>query len=262
MLRNLIAFLLAGSLVEASEHHFATVTETAVLSPGSGEIEVWNTLQQSAGKFNQTIVQRLRLESGIGRSWQGSIYLDLVAGMVRDSDASLRSKGGFDGFALAFARQFTSPDSGTLGTGFMTEAGVHPEALSWKTALLADLRWGLWLLATNLSANPAWIYNNGPGSAVRPSLDSLPIDWSLGAAYRLVPDVRVGMEIFDHNEISHLHGDPAKNLGWTSSTWYVGPGLTMVAETSWLHLSALVAVGSVSSSQNAWSAKLVGGIQL
>lgn len=261
MLRHLFVLPIAASLALASEHRFGDLVETEILPPGMGEVEVWTTLQRHPGKFNQNIVQRIRLESGLGRAWQASIYVDLQTGLEIDTNASIRSNGGLDGFALEFATQSSSPDSGALGTGMIFEMGVHPTAISWKWALLADVRLGRWLVATNLVPKPVWIYDARPARDAGPVFDSLPLDWSLGASYTWMPEVRVGAELLDHNEIAR-RDDRSAELEWRSSTWYLGPDLTLVAETSWLHLGALIALGEVPRGQNAWSAKLVGGIRL
>ena len=260
MLRSAI-LMLAVSTGFASEPHFGQISETPVLPDGAAEIEVWNTLQEGSGRFDQTILQRIEWEVGLGEGWQSSVYLDAKTGMARDSLSRLTPTGGLDGFSLEAKKQFTNPDVAPIGTGLYLELGVHPDEIEVETKLLADLHNGPWSFAANLTVEQEYEFQAEPGKAVATELEALPVDLAFGTVYAFSPRFTLGMEARDHNEVSKSKTD-GESMEWTSSTWSAGPNLTLAKGRGWLNLSGLAKVNDASEEAPLFEAKLMIGLSL
>ena len=245
----------------ASEPHFGTIAETPVLPDGAAEIEVWNTLQEGAGKFDQTIVQRLEFETGLGGGWQASVYLDSKTGLARDSFSNLSATGGLDGFSLEVKKQLTNPDVAAVGTGLYAELGIRPDEIELETKFLADLHRGPWSFAANVVVEQEYQYEAQPGQGVEPTLNAVPVDLLAGAVYAFSPRFTLGMEVRDHNDISRADGSDGA-LDWKTSTWSVGPVLTLATGRGWINLSGLAKTNDGSDEDPLWEAKLMIGLSL
>jgi hypothetical protein len=261
MLRTNLLILAAAATTFASEPHFGLIAETPVLPDGAAEIEVWNTVQEGADKFDQTIVQRLEFETGLGGGWQASVYLDAKTGIARDSFSNLQSTGGLDGFSVEVKKQLTNPDIAPIGTGLYAELGIRPDEIELETKFLADLHRGPWTFATNLVVEQAYAYKADAGAEVELELESLPVDFIVGAVYAFSPRFTLGMEARDHNDLSKPEGED-ESLEWKSSTWSVGPNLTLASGRGWINLSGLAKVNDGSDEAPRWEAKVMVGLSL
>ncbi len=227
--------LLAGpSPAQASDRHFNYSYESAVLNPGSVELEPSTTWRAGREAYFSRFDQRLEFEFGVAKNLQSSLYWNFEAitqdvdipdatgmGTVRARQAELA----FAGVSSEWKYKLSDPVADALGTALYGEVSIGPNEMELEAKFILDKRQGNLLFAVNPVAEFEW------DMAGTKTEKELKLGVSAGVGYFLSENVFLGGELVQTNQFEE--GE------FEHSRLNAGPSVSAASDRYWVSLSVL-----------------------
>ncbi len=222
--------LLTAGVATANDRHFTYTYESAVLPEGGREFEVWTTGRFGREQFYSRYDQRLEFEVGLTSRLQTSMYLN-YKGLVFDSTDPMTmmtkraSSFEYGGISSEWKYKLTDPVADALGSALYGEVSAAPDEIEFEAKLIFDKQVGNVLLAANLVGELE--IELRPEAAEKEWIGEL----DLAASYRFTPNLSVGLELRNHNEIAEGT--------WEHSALFLGPVLAYASKGWWVALTVM-----------------------
>ncbi len=210
----------------AGQRHFAYTYESAVVSPGSVELEPWSTARLGRETFYARFDHRLELEAGIARGVQAALYFNWHALTEGPSDER-SSEFEWSGVSMEWKFKLLDPVADVLGLALYLEPGVGPSEGEVEAKVIVDKRIGAFLVALNATGEfeAAW-----GGQEVE---KEGAVELTAGLGWFLSPGVLVGVELRNHNQI-------VEGGEWEHSALHAGPVVHVAGKQWWATLTGMV----------------------
>jgi hypothetical protein len=234
-LATLAAPLALGGTAAASERHFTSTQESAVLAPGARELEVWSTWRRGREQFYSRFDERLELEIGVTDRLMTAFYLNFSSvskdsGVDADGDGhnDIATEAAVEGVSWELKYKFSDAVADPLGFAVYGEVGLGSDEAEFELKLIADKRIDAVLVAANLVYEPE-VEFEGHENEVEHNLEV-----TAGASWFLAPRFAVGLEarshtIIEEGEVEH-------------SALFAGPVAFYGADHFWVALTTLFQV--------------------
>ena len=231
-LRMRITVAIIGSLAalapaaRAARRTLIRAYEYMTQPQGNLELEIWNEIEApKVGGFDQaSTVHRLELEYGITDHWDLALYH--VFTQEPGASPSFR----FDSWRLETRYRLFEKNVLPVDVELYLEAERPADfAAPWETEekVILEKDFGRFALVANLVAEQKLFHGyDGHG-------------WEIdaGARYEVVPQLRVGAELWTLQDTVH---------GVTEGSWFLGPSLSWASSKLWLQLGAGFGLGDTS----------------
>ena len=230
----LLCVLAAPRSAQASDRHFNHSYESAVLNPGSVELEPWTTWRAGREAYFSRFDQRLEFEFGVAKNLQTALYWNFEAvtkdvdipdatgmGTVRAREAEFA----FAGISSEWKYKLSDPVADALGTALYGEVSIGPSAMELEAKFILDKRQGNLLFAVNPVAEYEWDMG---GTETEKELK---LGVSAGVGYFLSERVFLGGELVQTNKFEE--GD------LEHSRLSAGPSVSAASDRYWVSLSVL-----------------------
>ena len=188
-----------ASTASATVRSFAYSQESAVLAPGSSQLQPWTTFRAGRSRYYSALDGRLELAHGLSPGLQLALFWNFrteTQDVEADSLTRALSRTTNSEFAGATAQlryQLSDPRADAVGSAVSFETTVGPRESELATRLILDRSYGRWLLAANAVAElQLQPLRTSSGSELRRALVLSP---TLGAAYALSASVSLGIEL-------------------------------------------------------------------
>jgi hypothetical protein len=215
-----------GSPAAADERLFTYSYEPKVLPKGALEFEQWATLR--AGKQDGVFSRwdlRSEFEHGLTDSLTTALYLNFKSLHV-DRDNQQESEFEFEGLSSEWKWKLTDPTADPLGTLLYGEVSTNFNEVELEEKLVLGKEIDDVVLAFNAILEEEWEFEN------EETEKELVLEFTAGAAYRLAPNVALGVELREVNvyeDMSDLEG----------AAFFAGPVIHYSAERWWVTLTLL-----------------------
>lgn len=202
----------------AQDRYFARTYTSNVLPKGAIDLEFWHTSRFGhKGQFFDAQDQRMELEFGLGKNVQTSVYFNRYQTRFSET-ADGTTVSNEVGFSNEWKWKLSDPTVNKVGFALYGEWGLKGgDELELETKLIFDKNVGKSLFAFNgvfeYEKEFAW-----SGNKLDASGWEAPVEFDLGYQYFAKPNLGIGFEIRNHNEI-------AKGNGWEHSVFFGGPTL-------------------------------------
>lgn len=228
------AFVLVSSptVVQASDRHFNRTYESAVLAPGSVELEPWTTWRAGRAGYFSRFDQRLEFEVGVAKNLQTAVYWNFEAVTKDVTDSSgltptkvRESEFKFAGVSSEWKYQLSDPVADPVGTALYGELSLGPSEAELEAKFILDKRSGDLLFAVNPIAE--YEINLESTKAER----ELKLKLAAGVGYFVSEKLVVGVEVeqlnkFEEGKLEH-------------SRLYAGPSVSISSNRYWTSVSVL-----------------------
>lgn len=215
---SIIAILIFSvSATKAQDRFFARTYTSNVLPKGAIDLEFWHTSRIGRqGQYYNAQDQRMEIEFGLGGNLQTAIYFNKFQERYSETADGTTISSQL-GFSNEWKWKLSDPSKNKLGFALYGEWGLKGgDELELETKLIFDKYIG----KKNLLAFNAIFEYEKPFNWVNNKVDAsdweMPIEFDFGYQYFLKPNLGVGFEIRNHNEI-------AKGNGWEHSVFFGGP---------------------------------------
>jgi len=220
------ALALISSVAAANERHFAWNYESATLTPGARELELWVTPRLDRDSFYQRADQRLEVELGLAERLQTSVYFNFNLWRT-DPDAKVV-------FTWSISNEWKlkllDPVADPVGLAVYGEVTGGPAdgLLELEAKLILDKQLGPLLLAFNATGEEDFTFGATSTSTLTEVIGTA------GATYlfRLGEDTQLGVGAEVRSE-SFFAGD----TGYRGTAFYAGPQVTFAVKGFWAVLS-------------------------
>ena len=217
-----IAFSFWGLALQAQDRYFARTYTANVLTKGGIDLELWHTSRFGHGnEFFHAMDQRMELEVGLGKKLQTAFYFNHFQVSSSDSAGNIIHKTE-TGFSNEWKCQINKPEKKT-NVALYGELGVKGDEIEFESKLIFDRTFGKNLVAFNLVYEMEYelIRQN---NKTKLELAQTPIELDLAFMHFFKPQLGIGLETIDHNDI--VKGKISNSL------LYAGPTFTF-RESKW-----------------------------
>ena len=211
----------------ANVRHFAYTYETAVLPPRARELELWTTPRIGRRDAYTRFDQRVELEVGITDRLLTAFYLNFTALTEEVAGQQLVSTVEFGGVSSEWKLKLLDPVADAVGLGLYAELTASTNELEVEGKVLLDKRIGDFLFAFNAVIEHEW-----EREAANETKRELILEADLALAFFLTPNLSVGVEVRDHNEIP-------SGEGFEHSALFAGPVLSFAQANWWTTLALM-----------------------
>jgi hypothetical protein len=215
-LKLTVIALLILSVSYAQDRYFARTYTSNILPKGAIDLEFWHTSRFGhKDQFFHAQDQRMELEFGLGKNVQTSIYFNHYQKRFSET-ANGTTVSNEIGFSNEWKWKLSDPTANKVGFALYGEWGVKGgDELELETKLIFDKNIGKSLLAFNavLEYEKEFEWS---GDDVDASGWATPVELNFGYQYFVKPNLGIGVEILNHNDI-------AKGNGWENSIFFGGP---------------------------------------
>ncbi len=211
-----ISLLLLLFVAKSQDRYFARTYTANLLQKGAVDLELWHTSRFGhSNEFFHAMDQRMELEVGLGHDLQTAFYFNHFQKSFSDSSGNINHKTE-SGFSNEWKWQINKPARKT-NVALYAELGVKGDEVELESKLILDRTFGKFLLAFNLVYEMEYEFerqNNKP----KLKLAQTPVELDLAFMYFLKPQLGLGIEAVNHNDI--VKGK------LNNSILYAGPTLT------------------------------------
>jgi len=211
----------------ANERHFAYAYETAVLPPGARELELWTAPRLGRRTAYTRFDQRVELEVGITDRLLTAFYLNFTALTEEVAGGELASTVEFGGVSSEWKLKLLDPVADAIGLGLYAELTASTNALEVEGKILLDKRVGNFLFALNAVVEHEW-----ERESANETRRELVFEVDLALAYFLTPNLSIGVEVRDDNEIPSAEG-------FEHSALFAGPVVSYAQANWWTTLTLM-----------------------
>jgi hypothetical protein len=215
----------------ASERHFGYVTESAVLSPGQKELELWSTYRRGREAFYSRMDNRLELEIGVTDQLMTAFYLNYSSKTQDDGAGGLVTEAGVEGGSVELKYKLSDSVADAFGSALYGEVGLGSEEGEVEFKFIVDKRMDRLLVAFNAA------YEVEAKFATDETEYEHIVEADFGATYFFRPRFSLGLEARTHHVM-------VENVD-TRGALYVGPVLSYQHESFWIALTTQWQVASL-----------------
>jgi hypothetical protein len=200
----------------AQDRYFARTYTSNVLPKGAIDLEFWHTSRFGhKDQFFHAQDQRMELEFGLGKNLQTSIYFNRYQTRFSET-ADGTTVSNEIGFSNEWKWKLSDPTVNKVGFALYGEWGVKGgDELELETKLIFDKNIGKSLLAFNAVVEYEKEFE-WSGNKVESDEWAAPVELDFGYQYFAKPNLGIGFEIRNHNDIT-------KSNGWEHSVFFGGP---------------------------------------
>ncbi len=261
-----IAILFLSACSYAQDRFFARTYTSNILPKGAIDLEFWHTSRFGhKNQFFHAQDQRMELEFGLGKNVQTSVYFNHYQKRFSESTEGTVVSNEI-GFSNEWKWKLSDPSANKIGFALYAEWGVKGgDELELETKLIFDKNIGKNLFAFNAAVEYEkefeWSKNNVEASGWK-----APVEFNAGYQYFVKPNLGLGFEIRNHNEI-------VKGNGWEYSVFSGGPTINFrnnkwfiianyLPQWSNVHKTAVEPFSKVLDEQERAEARFIVGISL
>lgn len=209
----------------ASERQFTYTYGSAVLPPGSLELEPWTTFRVGRDAFYSRMDNRLEFEMGVADGLQTAWYFNWTT-TAQDDNGTRAEASAFTGVSSEWKLNLSDPVADAVGSSVYVEFTGGPSEFEAEAKLIFDKRWDKVVLACNVVGEHEWEF------AHEGTEREAAVELTLGAAYLVSPRASIGVELRDSNAIK-----PGE--GWEHSALFAGPTFSYAHERWWSAVTVL-----------------------
>lgn len=224
-LQAVLVVVMSAAAVSASERHFAYTYESAVLRPGTREIEPWTTFRLGRSDFYSRLDTRLETEVGLTDRLQTALYLNLSSALSDTPDGRVSSTE-LKGISSEWKFKLSDPVADRIGAAGYVELSAGPSEVELEAKLILDKRAGRFLGALNLVAEHEWIFEEPQTEREK----TFEVD-AAGCIF-LTPRLTAGLELRSHTVVPPV-GEA------TRSALFLGPTVSYAKESWWVAVAVL-----------------------
>ncbi len=214
----------------ANDRHFTQSYETAVLSPGTVEVEPWTTLRLGKDSYYAGLDHRLEFEVGLTDRLQTSVYLNLGSEAVRVPGGPVAAHATSTGISSEWKLKLSDAVADPIGSALYLELTMMAEEIEVEAKILADKRVGPWHLVTN------GIYEFEHNYAEQ--LREHKLQLTGGVAWFATSQVSVGLEAMSFNVLAADVGTATPGpTHFAHGALMAGPVLACSLERGWIAVS-------------------------
>jgi hypothetical protein len=208
--------LLLSTSCYSQDRYFAKTYTSDVLPSGSIDLEFWHTSRFGhSNQFYHAQDQRMELEFGLGKNLQTSVYFNRYQTRLSTSPEGTSVTNEI-GFSNEWKWKLSDPAVNKIGSALYAEWGLKGgDELELETKLILDKNIGKSLIAFNAVLEYEKEFE-WTGNTVETDNWALPVEIALAYQYFAKPNLGIGFEINDHNNIT-------KANGYENSVIYAGP---------------------------------------
>ena len=233
-----LIFVSAGLFTKAQDRFFGRTYTTNILPKGAIDIEFWHTSRFGhKDQFFHAQDQRMEIEIGVGNNWQTAFYFNRFQQRYSDSNDGTVT-GNEIGFSNEWKWKVQQQGKHKPGIALYGEWGIKGgDEIELETKLILDKWVGKSLWAFNAVAEYEKEFGWENGKLISDEWEA-PVEFDLAYMYSLKPNLGIGFEIRNHNEIS-------KKEGWEHSVFFGGPTLNYRSHNWFVILNYLPQWGNV-----------------
>lgn len=213
-----IALILSVSAIHSQDRYFARVYGSNILPKGGIDLELFHTSRIGhKDQFYHAQDQRMEIEVGLGKDWQTAFYFNRYQQRF-STDSNGTTTSNEIGFSNEWKWKALDQAKSKIGLSFYGEWGTKGgDELELETKIILDK----WVKKNYFAFNAVteyekeWEWLNGKTES---GGWQLPVELDFGYMYSLKPDLGIGFEIVNHNDIT-------KEDGWKHSVFFGGPTL-------------------------------------
>jgi hypothetical protein len=207
---------LTGFITKAQDRYFGRTYTTNILPKGAVDIEFWHTSRFGhKDQFFHAQDQRMEIEIGVGHNWQTAFYFNRFQQRYSETNDGTVTSNEI-GFSNEWKWKVQQQDKHKLGIALYGEWGIKGgDEIELETKVILDKWFGKSLFAFNAVAEYEKEFEWENGKLASDEWEA-PIEFDLAYMYNLKPNLGIGFEIRNHNEIS-------KEEGWEHSVFFGGP---------------------------------------
>ena len=215
ILFTLTISLFISQLINAQDRQFVRTYQSANMSKGARDLELWTTLRAGKESFYRGLDERLEFEVGLTDRLQTSIYLNATHQSFVDKSDSTGTIQSQSDFSISSEWKFKMSDANInfLGSAVYAEATVSGTGLELEGKLILDKRIGNHLIALNALGEWEWEQeitskevNNKVEQTSKSKLMATPFELDLGYMYNFKPHIGLGVEARNQYEITTANG--------------------------------------------------------
>ncbi len=223
----LILLILCSGSSFAQDRFFARTYTSDVLPKGAIDLELWHTSRFGhSGQFFHAQDQRMEVEFGLGKKLQTAIYFNRYQKRFSETTDGTTVTNEI-GFSNEWKWKLSDPAANKLGFALYGEWGIKGgDELELETKLIFDKNIGKSLLAFNAIVEYEkefeWAQNK-----VESDNWTLPVEFDLAYQYFAKPNLGIGLEIRNVNDISKANGRENSVLfagpmiRYTGKKWFI-----------------------------------------
>jgi hypothetical protein len=241
-LKRILTALPLAALVgaaSANDRHFAYTYETAVLPPGSRELEVSTTLREGREQFYSELDHRLEFETGVAENLMTAFYLNWnnVTAQVDDpaAGAGLETALEWQGVSSEWKWKLMDPVADAVGLALYAEVSYNTTGFEIEPKVLFDKKIGDWLFAANLLSE--FEYESGIDET---ELEEIAPEVNLGVTRAIGKRFHAGLELRQKNAfMKTADGSGEEELELNYSSLFLGPSISYGGDTWWASFTLL-----------------------
>jgi hypothetical protein len=228
----------------AQDRLFTYTYQSAVLTKGQREIEVWNTFHWGRVDYYRAFKHRLEFEIGLTNRLQTAFYLNMQTetslfsetvqnGSTFSVMSSLRSGNDFS-FSNEWKYKISDPVANAIGAGLYGEIGISGREIELEAKILLDKKIGRTFHAFNLVLEPEFETEIENGEVEQEMEFSFEEDY--GLMVMLNNSWHVGLEARNFNKYDD---------GLLYSILFAGPGFSYSSSNFWLNFTVMPQVAGL-----------------
>jgi hypothetical protein len=235
-LQVILVVTVSAPFASASERHFAYTYESAVLRPGTRELEPWTTFRLGRSAFYSRLDARLEAELGLTDRLQTAFYLNLSSTLSGAADGRV-SHTELQGVSSEWKLKLSDPVADRIGAAAYLELTAGPSEVELEGKLILDKRAGRLLGALNLVAEHEWSFEEPQTEREK----TFEVD-AAGCVF-LTPRLTAGLELRSHTVVP-----PAGET--TRSALFFGPTISYAKDDWWVTVSVLPQIRALAGASN------------
>ncbi|HKB45461.1 MAG TPA: hypothetical protein VKC90_13770 [Chitinophagaceae bacterium] len=212
-----VLFVSATFISKAQDRYFARTYTTNILTKNAVDLEFSHTSRFGhKNQFFHAQDQRMEIEIGVGNSWQTAFYFNRYQERYSDSNDGTVTSNEI-GFSNEWKWKVQNQGKHKPAIALYGEWGIKGgDEIELETKLILD-KWvgkSLWAFNAVAEYEKEFKWQNGK---LESGKWEAPVEFDLAYMYSLKPNLGIGFEIRNHNEIS--------KEGWEHSVFFGGPTL-------------------------------------
>ncbi|MBI2731282.1 MAG: hypothetical protein HYX40_11105 [Sphingobacteriales bacterium] len=207
--------MLTANLI-AQDRFFARTYTSNVLPKGRIDLELWHTSRFGhKGQFFHAQDQRMEFEMGLGKGLQTAFYFNRFQKRFSEGTDGTTTSSEI-GFSNEWKWKFSDPSTNKHGLALYGEWGIKDgDEVELETKVILDKYVGKSLFTFNAIVEFEKEFEWEGATVIHDELES-PVEFDFAYLYNLKPNLGIGFEIRNRNDI-------AKGKGWENSILYAGP---------------------------------------
>lgn len=226
-----LVVLISALTCQANQRHFSYTYESAVLTPGDREMELWSTYRTGRHDYYTEMDHRAEFEFGLTDRLMTAFYLnwqDVASQDNTTTPPSIKKESQWEGISSEWKYKLTDPVADAFGSALYGEFSVATDEVGFEGKVILDKRVGQNLFAYNLSLEPEW------ARQVDGSLGAPSTSWenNLAMTHFFNPQTAAGLELRSLTQFT-----PENHPDY--SALYLGPVVSYATDNWWIAATLL-----------------------